>query len=120
MKRSIKRMLALALCLVLCAGLLPGTARAAEIVDSGTCGENLTWVLDSEGTLTISGTGEMEDYYLPGHGKDSPWYVHHDMLQAVMIQDGVTSVGDCAFYNCSSLTSVSISDSVTSLGIFLR
>ena len=109
MKRSIKRMLALALCLVLCAGLLPGTARAAEIVDSGTCGENLTWVLDSEGTLTISGTGEMEDY-------NCPWVDQRSFIQAVIISEGVTSIGDTAFYQCSKLSSVSLPDSLESIG----
>ena len=39
-----------------------GIFLSAHAEESGTCGENLTWVLDDEGTLTISGTGEMEDF----------------------------------------------------------
>ena len=119
MRKTIQRLLSLALCLLLCAALLPGTVWAAEIVDSGTCGKNLTWTLDSAGTLTISGTGEMEDYEI---GKDpydapSPWldYANRGAINTVVIRDGVTSIGCGAFYWCRSLTSVTIPNSVTSI-----
>ena len=80
MKRNIIVIL-LALCL--CISLLPGAACGATIVDSGKCGENLTWELDSEGTLTISGTGEMDSYQLKSNGNypsldtGSPWMDHN-------------------------------------------
>ena len=62
-----KRIFSFVLAVLMIASLLPATALAADIVDSGTCGaegdgSNLTWTLDSEGTLTISGTGAMKDY----------------------------------------------------------
>ena len=56
-----KRILCLALVMVMIFTLLPMSAFAADVVASGTCGEKLTWTLDSEGTLTISGTGAMTD-----------------------------------------------------------
>ena len=80
---------------------------AAEVVDSGTCGENLTWTLDSEGTFTISGTGDMES---------STWYPHQSDIKNAVIEYGVTSIGNYAFQNCSELTSVTIPESVISIG----
>ena len=84
-----------------------------DTVDSGTCGENLTWTLDDEGTLTISGTGEMDDYKW-----DSPWSSKNKIKKAV-IENGVTSIGDFAFYGCNSLSSIDIPESVTSIGDYV-
>ena len=84
-----------------------------DIVESGTCGENLTWTLDEEGTLTISGTGAMEDY------TDSSCIFNKYILvsvQSVVIEHGIESIGSYAFYYCRGLTSVTIPDSVTSIG----
>lgn len=94
----------LTLCIVL--ALLPGTAWAAETL--GTCGDNLTWSY-SDGTLTIQGTGRMDDY----SEYNSPWYNYGGQMHTVSISDGVTSIGKYAFFECTSLTSVDIPDSVT-------
>ena len=115
MKQTCKRVLNLALCLLLCAALLPGTVWAAETVNSGTCGKNLTWTLDSAGTLVISGTGKMADYRLPSN---PPWFENRSSVKTVEIRSGVTSIGDWAFDYCSSLTSVFIPNSVASIGEF--
>ena len=85
----------------------------AEVVESGTCGENLTWTLDDEGTLTISGIGGMAYWYYPDV---VPWYSSRSSIKKVVIENGVTSIGESAFYHCDSLTSVDIPDSVTSIG----
>ena len=76
---------------------------------------NLTWKLDADGTLTISGTGAMKnyDYY---YDNPSPAAQKKDSVKKVVIEDGVTSIGDDAFYYCESLTSITIPDSVTSIG----
>lgn len=61
-----KRIVSFILAALLICTLLPTSVFAADIVASGTCGaqgDNLAWSLDSDGTLTISGTGEMHDYY---------------------------------------------------------
>lgn len=75
------------------------TVHAAETVDSGTCGDNLTWVLDDEGVLTISGSGEMDDYT----PYSSPWYEYGASITSVEIDDNVTHLGRCAFISCSGL-----------------
>ena len=112
-----KRLLSFVLAVLMIASLLPATALAADIVDSGTCGaegdgSNLTWTLDREGVLTISGSGDMYDYGL----SDAPWYGIRSRVKSAVIADGVTSIGGWAFYECTSLTSVTIPDSVTSIG----
>ena len=83
---------------------------------SGTCGDNLTWTLDENGLLTISGKGNMYDYE-SGYGgvfdaNTAPWW--GQSVTAVKMLDGVTSIGDWAFSGCD-FTSIEIPDSVTSI-----
>lgn len=88
-------------------------AAAATATASGSCGENVTWVLDDEGTLTINGSGEMTDY---SSSSSVPWYADKDSILSVVIKDGVSSIGSRAFYACSNMISVSIPDSIVSIG----
>lgn len=74
---------------------------------SGTCGEALTWTL-TDGALVISGYGRMYNYFL-----NAPW---GRGVQSVVINNGVTGIGEWAFADCWGLTSVSLPDSLTSIG----
>ena len=90
---------------VMAAVLLSCTNLWAE--SNGKCGDNLTWTLDDNGVLTISGTGKMHDY------SESPW---KDLsIKKGVIKEGVTNIGASAFDCCRSLASVEIPSSVTSI-----
>ena len=90
----------------------------AKWIPGGTCGVggNLTWTLDG-GTLTISGTGAMADYD-PESILDInyPWKSHISEIKKIVIESGVTSIGNYAFYNLQNVTEAVIPDSVTSIG----
>ncbi|MBR5370794.1 MAG: leucine-rich repeat protein [Oscillospiraceae bacterium] len=94
------------------ADTLPAAAVTVCAVTSGSCGENLTYTLDKETlTLTISGTGAMDNWTLQDH----PDWTHPAVFYDVIIEDGVTTIGDYAFANtfCRHIT---IPDSVTEIG----
>ena len=112
------RAAAILLLLALLAALLPCGARAADAVAAGYCGgegdgKNLTWLLDAQGTLTIGGRGSMAAW----SGSDRPpWNASRGSVKNVVLEEGVTSVGENAFSDCSSMKTVSLPDGVTELG----
>ncbi len=109
MKKNISRLAACFLAFFLVFGTLP-TVWAAET--SGTCGNGLTWSF-ADGRLTITGSGDMTDYNswnLP------PWYEYREQIRYLSLPEGLTSVGDCAFYDCVNLTSVKLPSTVTDVG----
>ena len=90
------------------------TPPSETIVASGTCGDNLTWKLDDEGTLTISGKGAMTEWV---HSHSAPWATYSNTINKVVIQPGVTCIGKNAFSSgCKNLTSITIPEGVTSIG----
>ena len=86
-------------------------APMPDISQSGTTGD-CTWALDNNGTLTIKGSGMMENYNY--EEPYVPWDIY--AVKRVIIEDGVKNIGNYAFYNCKKLTEVTIPDSVTSIG----
>lgn len=106
----------------------------STVADSGKCGDNLKWVLDTNGTITISGTGEMSEYAfqtsqhqftaeeneqymqkLENH--KFPWFEKNssELITNVIIEDGVESISDMAFYG-TSIKSISFPNSVKKIG----
>lgn len=86
------------------------TVLADEI--GGACGKNLTWTFDTiTGKLTISGNGPMDNYE-----PFAPWYDHSGWITQVIIEEGITSIGDNAFRDCSSLTETAIPAQTVSVG----
>lgn len=106
--KHISRLMVLLLCLTL---LITGApvARAAE---SGTCGDDLSWSFDGV-TLTISGSGDMWDF---PEDTMAPWYTFREEILRLELPDGLTSIGDLAFYECKNLSVVVIPNSVQSVG----
>lgn len=92
--------------------------HSAEIVDSGNCGadgDNVTWTLDDEGVLTISGEGDMKDYY--HFYNQSPFY-NNSNIKSVIINHGIANIGAYIFHSCDELVNIAIPDSVISIGEF--
>ena len=110
MKTAMKRILGLVLCFVLLVSMIPATQAFAELA-SGTCGANAKWSLSDDGTLTISGSGAMNNY-----GNDRPWSAHNYEIKKLVVKSGITSIGDYAFASCANLTSATLADTVTSIG----
>ncbi len=78
------------------------------------CGDNVTWTLDDEGTLVISGAGAMYDYAIPGNAP--PWRWSANEVGYIVIEDGVTHIGSYAFWYCDNFNVIEIPASVTSIG----
>lgn len=85
-----------------------------SIVASGTVGNNLNWTLSSESVLTISGTGTMEIEQNTEGYYDAPWLPYKDAIRRVVIESGVTNIGNSAFKGCENLESIIIPDTVVS------
>lgn len=86
--------------------------QKAAAPTEGTCGEHVTWKL-AGGTLTISGEGEMTNY---ANSDDVPWKDSRDVITRVVVESGVTTVGDFAFHDCNNLIQVSLPDGLICIG----
>ena len=115
MKKT-NKLISILLVLAMLLSMAPISVFAASVEASGkfgASGNNLTWSLDSDGVLTVSGSGAMEDF---ASVSKVPWYSKRAKIKTVVIESGVTNIGKDAFYGISSLVNATISDTVTSIG----
>ena len=81
----------------------------------GSCGENLTWTLDTNGSLVIAGTGAMS---WDEEKSFAPWYRYQDMIQSLSFESGITSIYESAFIECQAVKQVIIPETVTHIGYY--
>lgn len=84
-------------------------------IKSGVCGDNLTWHLDDEGVLTVSGIGRMYDYS-DTVDSGAPWFPVKDQIKKVVLGEGVLSIGDYAFDRCEKLAHIAVPVKTISVG----
>ena len=120
MKRGLIQCLMILFMLVL---VIPMTARAeTNILVQGVCGDDLTWKLDSNYVLTISGEGDMRNFQCIYDGpedifKNCPWVLYRYDIKKIVIEEGVTSIGAWAFNECLNVEEVILPNSLTSIGM---
>ena len=101
MKQVLSIFLAL---LMLCStGTLAFAADEPEIIAQGTCGATVNWKLDSNGQMTIYGSGSMQNYWYTDDRRP-PYETYKDQVTSLVIEEGVTAIGKYAFYNFKNLT----------------
>lgn len=118
MRKICKVILNMFLVTIMVTFFIPFDVQAAD--KSGTCGANLNWEL-SDGVLTISGTGAMTDYWYPVYIEygvyeaNTPWYDDRTDIREIIVKDGVTSIGNNAFLQCSEVISIKLPESLLSI-----
>lgn len=109
--KNFKGILGLMVCLLI---LLGGNMSAQAEQYKGSCGKSANWKLDTEtGVLNIYGLGEMNDYR-PYY--DAPWYEYREQIVAVIVENGIVSVGAYAFDCCENLKNADLADSIQTIG----
>ncbi len=88
-------------------------AFADEDAVSGTCGDTISWILGSNGTLLIEGTGKLS---YPSQQDKNSWYPYIDKIKKVIIKEGITEISFSVFEMCYNLTSVELPEGMTSIG----
>lgn len=103
--------------IIILLSLLPMLSWATII--SGYCGSKVSYRLEDDGTLYIEGSGKMKNYgWINYQAVNAPWYSYASQIYDISIAEGVTSIGDYAFDNCSIPNSVVIPNTVTSIGSY--
>lgn len=102
------------LLMLLCAAMLPTMAWA----EGGQCNETVNWDL-TDGVLTISGTGEMPNYATVGN--TSPWFKSRQTITKIIVEEGITKIGESSCYGCTICTELELPSTLTDIngtGVF--
>lgn len=83
---------------------------------SGSLGDNITFLLDTNGTLTISGEGRMKEFTYGDGVVDTPWFDVRECIRAVVIEEGVKNISAHTFFKCSNMESIVIPSTVYDIG----
>ena len=91
--------------------------RSGDIVAEGLCGDDLGWSLDSSGRLCVFGTGPMWDYEWTGQERtNAPWVDHLEQIRSLVLEEGVSTIGNEAFDGCTNLTEAQLPESLLTIG----
>ncbi len=115
-----KKLLSISITVILVLMLIPiGTFTSFAEVYNGSCGENLIWEVDtSTGVLKIKGTGAMYDYD-DSNEHQPPWSGFYYTINEIKLSDGLTYIGDYAFWRCSNVNEIVMPNTVTSMGKYV-
>ena len=119
MKKITRRFFAsLFACLLMLTALMPADMSLVFAATSGSCGTNATWSYDtSSKTLTISGTGVTKNYRNTslGSNEQAPWKEYKSAMTTLVVNEGITELGEYSFYNCTALVNVSLPSTLTKI-----
>lgn len=94
--------------------IMAGTTLSYAAIVNGTCGDNLTWSLNTkDSTITIEGSGKMNNW---NYYASVPWSQYRSYISNVFIDNGITTIGEHAFYDCPNLKNINIPNSITRIG----
>lgn len=105
-----KQLLSVLLCIAMLMSYMPMTAYAAA---SGACGDGVNWTLTDDGVLTISGSGVMPNYRMVAQ---VPYYSYRNEINEIVIESGVTAIGNLAFSGCENLKKLTIKGDINRIG----
>lgn len=88
--------------------ILPEGCRLICGGELGSCGTYANWALDSDGVLTIYGTGPINSYTY----ENAPWYDQRDEITSVVIENGIIEIGSYAFFECGNIKEVTLPESL--------
>lgn len=113
--KTLRKVAVFTLAILALTALLSMAVSAEDMLEEGTCGDNITWTLNiNTGELILTGSGDMNDY--GGTNGSTPWYSHKDLVRTVTVWEGITSLGDYAFFNCRNLIDITLPSSLQSVG----